>query len=71
MAILFISSNLTPHMAAAYDLRGARLLLPSMNYIREPFRFGIQYAGIVGVWNSFGVFRDRDQTAFTFAYLLN
>ena len=67
----YMKGNLTPQMAMAYDLRGAWLLLPSINYIREPFRFGIQYAGVVGSWNSFGVFRDRDQIAFTFAYLLN
>ncbi len=63
--------TITPQMAAAYDLRGVWLLIPSINYIREPFRFGIQYAGIVGNYASFGVFRDRDQIAFTFAYLLN
>ena len=62
---------ITPQLAMAYDLRGVWLLIPSINYIREPFRFGIQYAGIVGVYNSFGLFRDRDQIAFTFAYLLN
>jgi len=67
----YMKGNLTPQLAAAYDLRGVWLLIPSINYIREPFRFGIQYAGIVGVYNSFGLFRDRDQIAFTFAYLLN
>ena len=63
--------SITPQMAAAYDLSGVWLFLPSINYIREPFRFGIQYAGIVGVYKSFGVFRDRDQISFTFTYLLN
>ena len=63
--------SIAPQMAAAYDLRGVWLLIPSINYIREPFRFGIQYAGIVGNYASFGVFRDRDQIAFTVAYLLN
>ena len=67
----YMKGSVTPQMAAAYDMRGVWLLIPSINYIREPFRFGIQYAGIVGVYNSFGLFRDRDQIAFTFAYLLN
>jgi hypothetical protein len=67
----YLKGSLTPQMAAAYDLRGVWLLIPSINYIREPFRFGIQYAGIVGNYTSFGLFRDRDQIAFTFAYLLN
>ncbi len=63
--------SINPQMAMAYDLRGVWLLLPSITYIREPFRFGIQYAGIVGNYTSFGLFRDRDQIAVTFAYLLN
>jgi hypothetical protein len=67
----YLKGSLTPQMAAAYDLRGVWLLIPSINYIREPFRFGIQYAGIVGNYVSFGAFRDRDQIAFTFAYMLN
>jgi hypothetical protein len=67
----YMKGSITPQMAAAYDLSGVWLLLPSINYIREPFRFGIQYAGIVGQYTSFGLFRDRDQIAVTFAYLLN
>ncbi len=67
----YMKGNLTPQFAAAYDLRGVWLILPSINYIREPFRFAIQYAGIVGVYNSFGLFRDRDQIAITVSYLLN
>jgi hypothetical protein len=45
--------------------------LPSINYIREPFRFSLQYAAIVGNYISFGLFRDRDQISFTLTYLLN
>ena len=66
-----MKGSLTPQMAAAYDLRGVWLVMPSINYIREPFRFGVQYAGIVGNYTSFGLFRDWDQIAFTVAYLLN
>jgi hypothetical protein len=58
-------------MAMAYDLRGAWLLLPSINFIREPFRFGLQYAAIVGNYTGFGLFRDRDQISLTLTYLLN
>jgi hypothetical protein len=67
----YLKGNLTPQFACAYNFRGIWLFLPSINYIREPFRFGIQYAGIVGNWVDFGIFRDKDQIAFTFAYLLN
>jgi hypothetical protein len=31
----------------------------------------LQYAGIVGQFNNFGIFRDRDQISFTFSYMLN
>jgi len=67
----YLKGSLSPQMALAYDLRGVWLLLPSISYIREPFRFGIQYAGVVGNYTSFGLVRDRDQIAFTFTYLLN
>ncbi len=67
----YMKGNLAPQLAAAYDMRGVWLILPSINYIWSPFRFGIQYAGIVGNYTGFGLFRDRDQIAFTFAYLLN
>jgi hypothetical protein len=67
----YLKGNLVPQMAAAYDLRGVWLLIPSISYLREPFRFGLQYAGIVGNYVSFGAFRDRDQISFTFSYLLN
>ncbi len=67
----YSNGTIVPQMAAAYDLRGVWLLIPSISYIREPFRFGLQYAGIVGNYVSFGAFRDRDQISFTLTYLLN
>ena len=36
-----------------------------------PFRVTLQYGGVVGQFNGPGLFRDRDQIALTFAYLLN
>jgi len=44
---------------------------PSVNYNFDPFRFMIQYSGIVGNMTGFGVFRDRDQITFILSYLLN
>ena len=67
----YLKGSLTPQLALAYDARGAWLFLPSVQYVREPFRFGLQYAAVVGNFVSFGALRDRDQIAFTFAYLLN
>ena len=67
----YLSGKVTPQMVAAYDVRGAWLFQPSVNLLREPFRFMIQYSAIVGNFTGFGVFRDRDQISFIFSYLLN
>jgi hypothetical protein len=67
----YLKGSLTPQLALAYDARGVWLVLPSVQYVREPFRFGLQYAAVLGNFVSFGALRDRDQIAFTFAYLLN
>ncbi len=67
----YMSGRLTPQMVAAYDVRGAWLVQPSVNFILEPFRFMVQYSSIIGAFTNFGVFRDRDQVTFIFSYLLN
>jgi hypothetical protein len=67
----YLNGKVTPQMVAGYDVRGAWLLQPSVNLIREPFRFMLQYSAIVGNFTGFGVFRDRDQVNFIFSYLLN
>jgi|GEM_PF-323222 len=67
----YMNGNLNPQFAMAYDVDGIFLLLPQVTYIREPFRFMLQYAGIVGQFNNFGIFRDRDQISFTLSYMLN
>ncbi len=68
---MYMSGRLIPQMVAVYDVRGAWMLQPSVNYIFEPFRFMIQYSTILGNFTNFGVFRDRDQVTFIFSYLLN
>jgi hypothetical protein len=67
----YMQGTLNPQFAFAYDVVGAWLFLPQINYIKEPFRFGLQYAGIVGQFDSFGLFRDRDQITFMLSYMLN
>jgi hypothetical protein len=68
---MYMKGTLIPQLAAAYDTRGSWLILPSVQYIWEPFRFGLQYAAVFGNFVGPGVFRDRDQISFTFTYLLN
>jgi hypothetical protein len=67
----YMNGMLNPQFAMAYDVDGVFLLLPQVVYIKEPFRFMLQYAGIVGQFQNFGIFRDRDQISFTFSYMLN
>jgi hypothetical protein len=67
----YMNGKVTPQMVVAYDVRGAWLIQPSVNLLREPFRFMIQYSGIVGNFTGFGFFRDRDQITFILSYLLN
>ncbi|MEW6440788.1 MAG: DUF1302 family protein [bacterium] len=68
---MYLKGNLQPQVACAYDLKGAILLQPSINFIHEPFRFMLQYSVILGSFANFGLFRDRDQVSFIFTYLLN
>ena len=67
----FSGGDIIPQLVVAYDVRGAWMFQPSVNYNFEPFRFMIQYSGIVGNMTGFGVFRDRDQITFILSYLLN
>lgn len=71
MATNYLNGRLTPQIGVGYDVRRAWLLLGAVNYIWEPFRFTIQYAGIEGNWTGFGAYRDRDQISFILTYLLN
>jgi hypothetical protein len=67
----YMNGALNPQLAIAYDVRGVWLFLPSVMYIKEPFRVSLQYGGIVGNYTGFGVFRDRDQISVNFTYMLN
>jgi hypothetical protein len=67
----YMNGVINPQFVAAYDVRGTWLLIPSVMFLREPFRFQVQYSGIVGAFTNFGAFRDRDQISFIFTYLLN
>jgi hypothetical protein len=68
---MYRKGTLNPQVALAYDVRGAWLIMPSLNFIREPFRFMIQYSAIAGNFTNFGAFRDRDQVTFILTYLLS
>jgi len=67
----YLKGALNPQLVLAYDIRGAWMFVPSIKYILEPFRFLVQYSGIVGNMTGFGGFRDRRQIAFIVTYQLN
>lgn len=67
----YMTGNLVPQLAVAYDPRGAWLVQPQVNFIRGPFRFMVQYSAIAGNFTNFGLFRDRDQISFILTYLLS
>ena len=67
----YLHGDLVPTVAVFYDVRGAWLVNPMVNYIFEPFRFMIQYTAVAGNFTGIGAFRDRDQISFIFSYLLN
>jgi hypothetical protein len=58
------NGTIVPQMVTAYDPRGVWFVQPSVNLIREPFRFQIQYSMITGQFTGYGFFRDRDQLSF-------
>ncbi len=68
---MYRKGTVNPQLALAYDVRGAWLIQPSVNLIREPFRFMIQYSAIAGTFTNFGAFRDRDQITFILTYLFS
>ena len=67
----YMSGKLTPQVVLAYNARGAFMFQPQIGFLREPFRFLLQYSGVYGSFTSLGFFRDRDQISFVFTYLLN
>lgn len=71
MSTDYYNGRLIPQLVLVYDVRGAWMVQPSVNLVKEPFRFKIQYSAIAGNFVSFGAFRDRDQLTLIFTYLLN
>jgi hypothetical protein len=68
---MYKEGTIVPQFALAYDVRGAWLIQPSVNYIFEPFRLMFQYSIIEGSFTNFGAFRDRDQITLILTYLLH
>lgn len=63
------NGTVVPQVVAAYDPRGVWMVQPSVNFIREPVRFMVQYSMISGQFTNFGFFRDRDQLSLILSLL--
>jgi hypothetical protein len=68
--------QLQPQVTYLYDWRGAWLLRPSLNFIRGPFRFRVEYDWLGGRFtantggSNIGLFKDKDNLMFRIDYLL-
>lgn len=66
----YLNGKLSPQLSAAWDPRGAYLVLPQVTYTYEPWRFTLQYAAVGGDNDvSFGFLRDRDQVSLSISLL--
>jgi hypothetical protein len=62
----YLNGRLKPQLSAAWDPKGAYMILPEISYSFDPWRIGIQAAIVDGDEDvSFGFLRDRDQIATT------
>jgi len=75
--LYFTQVQLQPQVAYNYDWEGAWLLQPSLTFIRDPFRFRIEYNWIEGRFITspvagvgIGLVRDKDNLALRIDYLL-
>lgn len=69
-AYFFNFAQMQPTLTFFYDWEGSWLFQPALQFIRDPFRFTIEYNNIWGRFISIGVFKDKDNLAFRIDYLL-
>jgi hypothetical protein len=71
----FNISQVQPSVNYLYDWEGAWLLQPGVTFIRDPFRFRIEFNYLEGRFiqstgSGIGLFKDKDNLAFRIDYLL-
>lgn len=74
-AYFFNISQMQPSITYLYDWEGAWLFQPSLTFLRDPFRFRIEYNYLEGRFISspgsgIGLLKDKDNLAFRIDYLL-
>ena len=56
----YFSGAVEPKLVFLYDWQGSWLVQPGITFIRDPFRFTVQYNYLDGQYNGIGFLRDRD-----------
>ena len=56
----YFSGRVEPKLIFLYDWQGSWLVQPEITFIRDPFRFTVQYNYLDGQYNGIGFLRDRD-----------
>lgn len=74
-AYFFNISQVQPSATVLYDWEGAWLFQPALTFIRDPFRFRVEYSWLEGrfvqsLGGGIGLFKDKDNLAFRIDYLL-
>jgi hypothetical protein len=66
----YASGKIVPQLGMFYDWQGAYVLQPGVTFVRDPFRFIVDYTGVFGATTGqFGAVIDRDNTRFQVEYV--
>jgi hypothetical protein len=66
----FNLAQIQPQVTFFYDWEGAWLFQPQLQFIRDPWRFRIEWNWLEGRFISLGLLKDKDNLAFRIDYLL-
>jgi hypothetical protein len=66
----YAGGRIVPQLGAFYDWQGAWVAQPGVTFIRDPFRFAMDYTGVFGApTGQFGAVLDRDNVRFQVEYV--
>ena len=63
-------AQLVPIFVLFYDWEGSWLIQPTLQFLRDPWRFQLQYSNVGGVPRGIGALKDMDNMAIRIDYLL-
>jgi hypothetical protein len=68
--LYFLTPQLQPQLTFNYEWEGAWLIQPQLTFIRDPWRFRVEYNWLDGRFIGLGFLQDKDNLAFRIDYLL-